>query len=498
MIGNVDIQDSNNNPFGITEYNATDGAILRLKRARGISTAPSNLQTGDSIASIRGFGYNSNAFIKNVAIDMCAAENLYIGKQWYIHLFHNNCQQYKYVLRKMRLDPTGNLGIGTTTPNYTLDVTGTARVSTNLLAGGTLCNLGNASFGGTVVTGGTISTTGTGTYDIGTSTNKFGNIYASYMYPINFVTTLTPNANNTYDVGTSSSKWRNTYLSGALSNDANIYSGSNVVATTRLGITTSTPTCQLDLGTSTQLYNQLALYSGGASNWFGFGACNYALNYLTNSNHTFYYGSSSNNAPGIQAMTLTSTGATFSSKYITLINNAVSTDPNLGVRMFTNSFDGITSNGSNQGGLASWSGISFRCTLDSNERHIFDTRTGNTLFLGTLSNTSNLWVGKDLSVAGNTTLSGTVSTGALTTTSITTNNNNINAGTGSVTCGALTPSSLSMSTNPLYIQNGNAGIIYGSNNATGMNVDGPAIYGWNGGVLLTLLIVVILQQLIQI
>jgi hypothetical protein len=49
--------------------------------------------------------------------------------------------------------------------------------------------------------------------------------------------------------------------------------------------------------------------------------------------------------------------------------------------------------------------------------------------------------------------------------------------------GTLYPTALSMSTNPLYIRNGNAGITYTNVSGTGQTMDGPAIYGWQGGVL---------------
>jgi hypothetical protein len=56
-------------------------------------------------------------------------------------------------------------------------------------------------------------------------------------------------------------------------------------------------------------------------------------------------------------------------------------DPNLGVHMFTNNQDGSSSN-TYQGGLLSWYGIGFKCKNDSVTRHMFDTRTGDMWALG--------------------------------------------------------------------------------------------------------------------
>ena len=51
-------------------------------------------------------------------------------------------------------------------------------------------------------------------------------------------------------------------------------------------------------------------------------------------------------------------------------------DANLGVQVFANNQDGVSSN-IYQGGLQSWNGIGMKCKYDSNTRHMFDTRTGN-------------------------------------------------------------------------------------------------------------------------
>jgi hypothetical protein len=60
---------------------------------------------------------------------------------------------------------------------------------------------------------------------------------------------------------------------------------------------------------------------------------------------------------------------------------------------------------------------------------------------------------------------------------------NLSIGSNLSVSGTITPAALSMGTNPLYIQNGNAGITYANVAGTGQGMDGPAVYGWQGGVL---------------
>jgi hypothetical protein len=60
---------------------------------------------------------------------------------------------------------------------------------------------------------------------------------------------------------------------------------------------------------------------------------------------------------------------------------------------------------------------------------------------------------------------------------------NLSIGSNLSVSGTIYPTALSMSTNPLYIQNGNAGLTYANVSGTGQTMDGPALYGWQGGVI---------------
>jgi hypothetical protein len=66
----------------------------------------------------------------------------------------------------------------------------------------------------------------------------------------------------------------------------------------------------------------------------------------------------------------------------------VGSDPNLAIHVWNNGVDGAEF-GSNEGGLASWWGVSFRCLTDNTDCHVFDCRTKDSKFKGALSNTGN-------------------------------------------------------------------------------------------------------------
>jgi hypothetical protein len=80
-------------------------------------------------------------------------------------------------------------------------------------------------------------------------------------------------------------------------------------------------------------------------------------------------------------------------------------------------------------------------------------------------------------ISSNTTVNGSFQSVSATISS------NLSIGSNLSVSGTIYPTALSMSTNPLYIQNGNAGITYANVSGTGQTIDGTAIYGWQCGVL---------------
>jgi hypothetical protein len=214
-----------------------------------------------------------------------------------------------------------------------------------------------------------------------------------------------------------------------------------VAASGYVGLSTASPTCALDFGQG-GANKQLGLATQTGA-WYGIGAANSAMQYQTGGAHTFYVGSTAASL-GTSAMSISSAGA-LSTGAITTNNsninagtgqvtaNSIATgsgsnlaikasqtslysgnDPNLGVKLWTNNSDGINYGGSNEGGLASWWGLSLRCTWDNTERHMFDTRTGNATFRGSLTLGTSNFGGSTLNVTGTAAISGAVSCGSLT------------------------------------------------------------------------------------
>jgi hypothetical protein len=124
------ILDQNNAGWRFEEYSNGDGTNYRNYRARGTIAAPTAVLSGDRLASFLGAGYNGSSFNSpDGGISIWAAEN-----------YTNTSTGGTFVtfgtsatgtnpggggVERMRLDSTGNIGIGTTSPWRTLSVTGT-------------------------------------------------------------------------------------------------------------------------------------------------------------------------------------------------------------------------------------------------------------------------------------------------------------------------------------------------------------------------------------
>ena len=118
----------------------------------------------------------ANAYIVAIAPASGNSPDIAIGQQTGVSSY----------AERMRIDAGGNVGIGTTTPNYKLDVAGTINASA-VMVNGVPVGTGSGSVSnvtaGTGLTGGPITTAGTLNVDVGTSANKIVQLDGSARLP---------------------------------------------------------------------------------------------------------------------------------------------------------------------------------------------------------------------------------------------------------------------------------------------------------------------------
>lgn len=163
--------------------------MLTTMKSRGTLSAPTAILNGDYIGGIQGVGYTSaGAYSGGKYFILSAAEEDWTGAaQGYSVRVYSGALGLAGSTERMRIAPSGNIGIGTTSPVSKLDVAGSVKFGTDAtacsgtIAGAQRYNAGTMEFcngtawiaittsGGTVtsiatgtgLSGGTITTTGT-------------------------------------------------------------------------------------------------------------------------------------------------------------------------------------------------------------------------------------------------------------------------------------------------------------------------------------------------
>jgi hypothetical protein len=148
-------------------------ALVEGLGARGTQSAPSAMQTGDDLLSIRAGGYGTTNFDTSLLDDAAAVQfqadgNFSDSGGLPTHpgrIVFDTAQGTGFDLERMRITSTGNVGIGTTSPATTLSTQGNEYTTGGLGVGllntsaGTIQSLGNILGGGTLALSGTSGTT---------------------------------------------------------------------------------------------------------------------------------------------------------------------------------------------------------------------------------------------------------------------------------------------------------------------------------------------------
>jgi hypothetical protein len=122
------IQTVTSDPRGIVidQYSSdTAGAQINQRKARGTPSAPSAVLSGDVLAAWFGRGYDGSGFSSGqAALRMWAAENWTTTAHGTYLTLETTPIGSTTLTERVRIDPSGNVGIGTKTPAYKLDVVG--------------------------------------------------------------------------------------------------------------------------------------------------------------------------------------------------------------------------------------------------------------------------------------------------------------------------------------------------------------------------------------
>ena len=109
-------------------YSDTENPLFVGYRARGTKALPSALLSGDLVTAISPVGYDGSGWQTGAHIRFQTTENWNSGAIGSAISFRTPTNSSTAVVERMRVDHNGNVGIGTTAPGYTLDVSGTLNV----------------------------------------------------------------------------------------------------------------------------------------------------------------------------------------------------------------------------------------------------------------------------------------------------------------------------------------------------------------------------------
>lgn len=217
----------------ITNYAGTAGTsgfpVVELNKARGNSASPTSVASGDLLGGFNTWGHNGSNWQSATRIQGYAANTFSTAISAGLSFFttFNNSQA-----ERIRINENGNVGIGTTSPAFRLDVSGTANTgaltATSFSGAGTGLTGTAANLTANVSTYQTVTNATTGTYYPALYDATSGNeiVYANNAFAFNAATGsvgigTTSTASAKLSITTTSSRAINT-TSTVAGNPANV------------------------------------------------------------------------------------------------------------------------------------------------------------------------------------------------------------------------------------------------------------------------------------
>ena len=116
----------------------TDRSIFLTERARGTETSPSSVLNGDTIGSFQSNAFSGSSYFGITSLESSIDGSFTAGQRPPGRMTFNTATANGAFSERMRIDSLGNVGIGTSSPSTTLQVSGTIRVETADINGTTL------------------------------------------------------------------------------------------------------------------------------------------------------------------------------------------------------------------------------------------------------------------------------------------------------------------------------------------------------------------------
>ena len=136
------VKSGNDSNIATTAYGTSVTPAFLGRLARGTQNVPTAIQSSDTLLFIGGRGYGSTGFssISRAAIIFYASQNWNDTAQGTYISFETTPDGSTSRQKRMRITASGNVGIGTTTPNQKLMVAGNANITGTLYYGALQAN----------------------------------------------------------------------------------------------------------------------------------------------------------------------------------------------------------------------------------------------------------------------------------------------------------------------------------------------------------------------